>query len=202
MLCRLRGQAAAPGLAGQRVRRPGTLRRGRIERRLPRSSRSSSSAPRKELASTGQAGLVARAELTRCAVRLASLDLSPCDGFEALRNAPRQRAGLCRLPRRPYRAGVGAVATAASRPGQRAEDAAAVDAIGDPLSRLVAAGVLFRRGAPAPRCCVGGDTASEQGWRRPLFAWLGVQAKRAEHAGAVEEAERIRRRMALVTGTP
>jgi hypothetical protein len=32
-----------------------------------------------------------------------------------------------------------------------------------------------------------------------LLAWLGVQAQRAEHAGATEEAQRLRRRMALVT---
>jgi hypothetical protein len=46
------------------------------------------------------------------------------------------------------------------------------------------------------------DTASAQGWRRPLLAWLGAQARRAELAGASEEAERLRRRMALVRGEP
>src|SRR3954468_20235359 len=40
---------------------------------------------RTEVASTAQPGLVARAELTRCAVRVASLDFAPCAGFEALR---------------------------------------------------------------------------------------------------------------------
>src|SRR4029079_5957726 len=40
---------------------------------------------RSELATTGQSGLVARAELTRCAVRVASLVLEPCEGFEPLR---------------------------------------------------------------------------------------------------------------------
>ena len=44
----------------------------------------------------------------------------------------------------------------------------------------------------------GVDTASEQGWRRPLLAWLGVQARLAEQAGQTEEAARIRRRMDLV----
>jgi hypothetical protein len=44
------------------------------------------------------------------------------------------------------------------------------------------------------------ETASAQGWRRPLLAWLGVQAARAEQAGAAEEAQRIRRRMALAAG--
>ena len=81
------------------------------------------------------------------------------------------------------------------------EDPAAVQAIADPLSRLVAAGVLFRMGRAAPEIvAVAADTASQQGWRRPLLAWLGVQAQRAEGAGRREDAERIRRRMDLVSG--
>jgi hypothetical protein len=39
------------------------------------------------------------------------------------------------------------------------------------------------------------ETASSQGWRRPLLAWLGVQALRAEQAGDTDEAKRLRRRM-------
>ena len=44
------------------------------------------------------------------------------------------------------------------------------------------------------------DIASAQGWRRPLLAWLGVEEKRAEAAGDTAALERIRRRIALVTG--
>ena len=40
---------------------------------------------RTELARTGRAELVARAELVRCAVRAASLEFDDCPGFEALR---------------------------------------------------------------------------------------------------------------------
>jgi hypothetical protein len=76
-----------------------------------------------------------------------------------------------------------------------------VRAIEDPLSRLIAAGVLFRSGQASPQVLVlATETASAQGWRRPLLAWLGVQAARAEQAGAAEEAQRIRRRMALAAG--
>jgi len=76
-----------------------------------------------------------------------------------------------------------------------------VQAIEDPLSRLVAAGVLLRTGRASPQVlALASDTASAQGWRRPLLAWLGVQAERAERAGATDEAQRLRRRMALVAG--
>jgi hypothetical protein len=42
------------------------------------------------------------------------------------------------------------------------------------------------------------DTASAQGWRRPLLAWLLARAQRAEQAGNVEEAAALRRRVAVV----
>ena len=158
---------------------------------------------RNALASTGQAGLVARAELTRCALRVASLVMEPCEGFERLRaDAPAaERAYADYLAGRiappdvpllpPQHRGVAA--------GQG--DAAALQAIDDPLSRLVAAGVLLRTGRAGPPVLVlASDTASAQGWRRPLLAWLGVQAQRAEQAGATDEAQRLRRRMALVAG--
>ena len=49
---------------------------------------------RDELARTGQPVRVARAELTRCALRVASLVTEPCTGFEALRRdaPPAERA--------------------------------------------------------------------------------------------------------------
>jgi hypothetical protein len=158
---------------------------------------------RTELAATGQPGLVARAELTRCAVAVASLVLDPCDGFERLRGdaPPAERAYA------DYLAGHITPADVPLLPAQHRavaggrEDAAAVQAIADPLARLVAAGVLFRMGRASPEVvALAADTASQQGWRRPLLTWLGVQAQRAERAGRREDAERIRRRMDLVSG--
>lgn len=160
---------------------------------------------RSELASTGQATLVARAELTRCAAHVASLVFDPCSGFERLRaeSAAPERAYA------EYLAGRIAPSQAALLPEQHRaiaggrEDAAALPAMTDPLARLVAAGVLMRSGRASPAVLqLAVDTASDQGWRRPLLAWLGVQAQRAERAGATEEAARLRRRMALVDGGP
>jgi hypothetical protein len=158
---------------------------------------------RSELASTGQPALVARAELTRCAAQVASLVLEPCEGFERLRaDAPAPERAYA-----DYLAGRIAPPDVALLPPQHraaaseAGGAAAVKAIEDPLSRLVAAGVLFRTGRATPEVlALAAETASAQGWRRPLLAWLGVQATRAEQAGAVEEAQRLRRRMALAAG--
>lgn len=163
---------------------------------------------RDALASTGRGDLLARAQLVRCALQVASLALPPgsaCEGFEALRAdaaAPEKAYAA-------YLAGAALPATEAALlpPVHRAiasraiTGAADLARIEDPLSRLVAAGVLVRSGRGSPEVLrVAADTASQQGWRRPLLAWLGAQAKRADEAGNVDEARALRRRMALVTG--
>lgn len=158
---------------------------------------------RSELAGTGQATLVARAELLRCASHVASLVLDDCPGFESLRQdaaVPEQAyarylAGqaqpqdIALLPE-PQRAVVSSSAEALT---------AAVAAIKDPFSQLVAAGVLLRSGSANPAVlALAVDTASSQGWRRPLLAWLGVQAMRAEQSGEMAEAQRLQRRRQLI----
>jgi len=158
---------------------------------------------RSDLASTGQPALVARAELTRCAIQVASLAFGDCPGFEALRgDAPAAERAYA-----DYLAGRATPAEVPLLPEQHRaiaggrEDAATLNAIADPVARLVAAGVLLRAGrASPPAVQLAVDTASQQGWRRPLLAWLGVQLQRAERAGARDEAARLRRRIDLVGG--
>lgn len=160
---------------------------------------------RDELARTGQPALVARAELTACALRVASLNFAPCVGFEALRlDAPAAEQVYA-----DYLSGRSVPGDAALLPpahravASGAAEAAAVKGIADPLSRLIAAGVLFETGRASPEVLeLAVDTASAQGWRRPLLAWLGAQARRAEAAGAQEEALRLRRRLSLVLSQP
>jgi hypothetical protein len=74
-----------------------------------------------------------------------------------------------------------------------------VQDIADPQARLIAIAVLFQAGKASPAMtALAAETASAQGWRRPLLAWLNVQALRAERAGDNDEAQRLRRRIALV----
>lgn len=151
---------------------------------------------RGELARTGRAELLARAELTRCAAQVASLQFDDCPGFAAL--AP--DAGPAERAYAAYLAG------RAEAPQQdlsllpEAQRQVQPAAIADPLARLVAMGVRLRRGE-AVDAVLAVDTASAQGWRRPLLAWLHVQVKRAEAAGDAGEAGRLRRRIALVLGS-
>lgn len=157
---------------------------------------------RGDLASTGQAAMVARAELTRCALQVASLVLEGCPGFEALRAdaGPAERAYADYLQGAPADAALLPAQHRAAAAGRAS--AAALAQIADPMSRLVAAGVVLRSGRAEPQVLqVAVDAASAQGWRRPLLAWLGAQLKLAEQRGAADEAERLRRRIALAGGT-
>jgi hypothetical protein len=158
---------------------------------------------RSQLSRTGRADLLATAELLHCATRVASLVFEPCAGFETLRQdaapAGRAYADYLRGQLRPQD-------IALLPPQQRAAaagDAAAVKGIADPLSQLVAAGVLLQSGKANPAVMAQAiDSASSQGWRRPLLAWLGLQAQRAEQGGDADEAARLRRRIALTGQAP
>lgn len=164
---------------------------------------------RDEVASTGKVELIIRVELIRCAARVASLVMENCAGADALR----QDAGPADLAYADYLAGrpLSSAAVLLLPPAQQGiaafrdggDPAPMLAAIGDPLARLVGAGVLLRSGRASPAVLDAAvATASDQGWRRPLLAWLGAQATRAEQAGDPVQAQRVRRRMALVTNTP
>lgn len=162
---------------------------------------------RSEIASTGRADLVARAELVRCATRVASLEFDNCAGFQALA----QDAGASERSYAAYLTGRWRdLDPALLPPHHRAlltaaattSDKSLVRGIGDPMSRLVAAGVLLQNGRLTPADIVAAiDTASDQGWRRPLLAWLGVQDRRAQEAGDSDASARIQRRIELVSKT-
>lgn len=155
---------------------------------------------RAELLRTGRPDLVGRAELMRCAGRVASLVLDPCAGFEALRAdaAASERAYA------DYLAGRLRPQDAELLPAWHRGVATGGSALpdgGDPLARLIAAAVLLQAGRASPAVVAQAvDIASSQGWRRPLLAWLGVQARVAEQEGQADDAARIRRRIGLVQG--
>jgi hypothetical protein len=157
---------------------------------------------RREVGRTGRPDLAARVELMRCAAHVASLAFGPCAGFEALRAdaAPAERAYADYLAGRMPAPGERELLPPAQRMAAAGgATPAALQAIDDPLSRLVAIAVLFQAGQASPDVmALAVDTASAQGWRRPLLAWLKVQALRAQQAGDTEAVARLQRRMALV----
>ena len=159
---------------------------------------------RAELARTGRVDLLARAELTRCAARVASLVFEDCPGFAALaQDAPAAERAYAE-----YLAGRITVSEPALLPQAHrdvlaaANPAQALRGVSDPLARLVAAGVLLRSARAEPVVFeIAADTASAQGWSRPLLAWVGVSLRRAEAAGDTDAAARLRRRIDAVSFT-
>lgn len=167
-----------------------------------------------EIASTGRADLLARTELIRCAIRVASLEFDNCAGYQALAQdaGPQERTYAAflsgnwaeldtQLLPEHHRALV--MNAAAGSPTGATKIASTLGGTEDPLTRLVVAGVLLQRSELSPTDVVlATQAASDQGWRRPLLAWLGLQFKRATDAGDFDAAARIQRRIDIVLQTP
>ncbi len=159
------------------------------------------------VAATGGAGRVSETAhlwLVRCATRRAMLIDDACAGYADLAriapNAtdqayyrfitlrwedldpsllPRQHRDLLRAP-------------ADKRPE-------ILGRITDPLARLLDASLLvMRKEADASTLAIATETASAQGWRRPLLTFLKLQQKQAVAQGDVAEQARLDRRIQLV----
>lgn len=166
---------------------------------------------RLEISSTGRADLLARAELTRCAVRVASLEFDDCAAYQPLaaEAQPTEQAyaaflngrwtalDAALLPVQHQALVQQAISAQATK--QPAPGASPLGAMEDPLARLVAAGALLQsRRLSAADILVATETASAQGWRRPLLAWLGLQRQQASDGGDAAAAARLQRRIDLV----
>ena len=158
---------------------------------------------RAEVARTGRPDLLARLELARCAAQVAALDAAPCSGYDAVAtDAAEPEQAYARYLRGQLSAADVALlpkAQQAIATQQAAQAAATLAAIEDPLSRLVAAGALAVRG-PLPMAVVqqAVDTASAQGWRRALLAWLINQQRLAQEQGDTALAAQVQRRLDLL----
>jgi predicted small lipoprotein YifL len=152
--------------------------------------------------SAGQVAETARLWLVRCAVRRASLDDDDCSEYvelAKLETTDEDRAyyqfitldwngvEASRLPKH-Y------AALLAGPADKRLAQVAAVDA---PLSRLLAASLVVQRGeADDALLALATETASAEGWKRPLLVYLKLAEKRAserEDAAALADIQaRIR----------
>ncbi len=163
-----------------------------------------------EVSRTGRPDLMARLELVRCAAQVASLVFEPCTAYQAL-------AADAKPPEQAYAAfisgqwtGLDAKLLPVTYQGLVAYPVVASAAansqlsqIKDPLSRLIATGALLQKELLTPSDIgLAVDTASDQGWRRPLLAWLGVQLKLAQKVGDAAQVGSLQRRIELVLQTP
>lgn len=159
---------------------------------------------RAEVARTARPDLAARLELMRCAAQVASLEWDDCPGYQALSaDAAAAEAAYARYLAGRLLDGDARLLPEAQRPVAQAASPsavlAAIQGIAEPLPRLVAAGAALRAGQGGPQLLdMGVQTASAQGWRRPLMAWLLLQAQAHDRAGQVQQADAVRRRVQLL----
>jgi hypothetical protein len=72
--------------------------------------------------------------------------------------------------------------------------------IDDPLSRLIAAGLVVRSGPENESLLQAAvETASQNGWKRALIAWLERLRRFHEKSGEVAQAAMVRQRIDLIT---
>ena len=169
--------------------------------------------------STGRPDAVYKLNLLQCALDVSSLSVVPCPRPEDVGIRSDSFEPDVRLDLEAYRAYLlgdaldetaqarlpGAQRAAAALPGtaDEAKVLTVLVAIEDPLSRLVASGVWLRRQNTADTAqngviALAVDTASQQGWRRPLAAWLTRQIRVAQAANDQPTAQRAQARLAIV----
>lgn len=162
----------------------------------------------RELRATGRVDLVAMAELTRCATRAASLVFDDCPAYLRLAAdaSTEGRAYADYLAGRWQGLNFGELPKHHAAVVFNPSSAAALSQTKDPLSVLVAASMLLKFGNLTPSSLdevsqLAVQTASNQAWRRPLLAWLGVQIKSAVAKGDAAQVASLKRRVDLILNT-
>lgn len=150
---------------------------------------------------------VARVYLMRCAAQVAALEFVDCAQPPGWRDAaPSTQAYARHLMAQAQPADLALLPEAQRKVMSRDDVAAQVQAVLDTpaaWSRLVAAGVLWRRGQRDPALAqVAVDTASAQGWSRALGQWLVAWQAALSAAGQTEAAARAQRRLELLLNSP
>lgn len=159
------------------------------------------------LAATGGAARLeetARLHLIRCATRQTSLMFEPCTGYLALAKF----AGAEDEAYHHFISGQWDGLDGSRLPGQYRDFLANRDAainpgtlqkISDPLSRLIAISIaVMRKQADDATLNLAAETASEQGWRKPLLVYLKLLESRAVQKQDGAALEKLRARIRLL----
>jgi hypothetical protein len=157
------------------------------------------------VAGTAKLEETARLHLVRCATRQASLGFEPCTGYLEF-----ARLGANAEDEAYHRfiTGQWDKLDSGKLPEQYRDFLANRDAaknlgilqrIDDPLSRLIAISItVMRKQADEPTLHLAAETASEQGWRKPLLVYLKLLESRASLKEDKAGQEALRARIKLV----
>lgn len=138
-------------------------------------------------AATANINAVAHLELVKCGVAIAALDTSPCTGYTILaqHNSDATDANYYRFLTGDNQHLDKTLLPSQYQPWLQAQTMndinTAIGQIADPLSRLVAVSISYiHQKYDAKTLQIAIDTASAQGWRRPLLAYLRLQEKNTQ----------------------
>ena len=155
--------------------------------------------------SAGKIGETAQLHLIRCATRQASLDYEPCTGYldhAKFGVSPEDDAYYRFLTNQQDKLDASKLPSQYrdfAKSSDPAKMLASVQSISEPLSRLIAASlVVARKQADDGILNLAVETASEQGWRKPLLVYLKLLENRATVRNDKSEAEKLRARIKLV----
>lgn len=211
----LAGCAAAPQIPAWRLDWQQALEQGRLAdlQGRERVARLQWIRAREAAAAAADADALVQVALWRCVIRLAAAQPGACPEVgDALPDAsPSLQAYAAWLqgaepPAAQVSEGPFAAPRIVAALGSSASPTQVVAALRhepDPLSRLAAGGWLWQAGRLPPEgVALMVETAAQQGWRRPLAAWLAVQQQWAQRAGDTALAERAARRLHWLLGLP
>lgn len=159
---------------------------------------------RKDLAATARTDLAAKTELALCAIEQASLKMPPCEAFEKLKID----AQASELAYAQFLSGEWLGLQNTLLPPQyqsmvvHPAPESQLIAIESPISRLIAGSVLLQRNqlsAQGLELMV--YTASQEGWRKPVLAWLNVQLNIFEKNNDTVRANQVKRRIQMLEQT-
>lgn len=159
---------------------------------------------RKNLSVTARTDLAAKTELILCATQQAALIMPPCENFEKLK----PDAKPTELAYAQFLSGQWNTMAVQLLPGQyqalvqHPHPESQLAGIESPLSRLIAGSVLLQKNqlsANGLELMV--STASNEGWRKPLLAWLSVQLKVFEQNQDTQAAILVKRRIQMLEQT-
>jgi hypothetical protein len=163
----------------------------------------------RELKKSGDLDLLQKAWLTQMALQVAALEKAESGDYiaaEAALTIPANRQFYLFLMGDPAKVDTALLPEAyrpfwtALKSGNAAETVKKISLIEDPLSRLIAAGASARLLPMSEELLLMAvDTASQNGWKRALLAWLKELKGFYEKNGDTAKAEAIGRRLAVIT---
>lgn len=159
---------------------------------------------RKDLAATARTDLAAKTELALCAIEQASLKMPPCEAFEKLKidALPAELAYAQFLSGQWVGLQVALLPEQYQAMVQHSQPESQLIAIKSPISRLIAGSVLLQKNQLSAKSLeLMVDTASQEGWRKPVLAWLNIQFNIFEKNNATEQAQQIKRRIQMLEQT-